>query len=253
VATAEHLRAIREICDRHGILLIFDEILSGFRTGMSCAQGYYGVTPDVCLLGKALTNGVPLAAIAGRERIMMKIMDPEDPVVAGGTFSGNLLGCAAGLAVMKSMEAPGFFDAWQSRVANFVRAIRVVVADVPAHDSPQVRFPRHDDELLPESEVLERQIRPESRRGQDQGEQPQNGLDHGRKCRVPQPGKSMESIRCAFWRETPMPRCGPCNQAARTPCPPAALLLHAHVCNSACYLFSGGLGWVGVLALQLIY
>ncbi len=122
--TTEYLQAVREICDQHGIILIFDEILSGFRTGISCAQGYYGVTPDLCLLGKALTNGVPLGAIAGKEQIMMKIMDPVDPVVAGGTFSGNLLGCAAGLAAMSIMEAPGFFDEWLARAGKFVDSLQ---------------------------------------------------------------------------------------------------------------------------------
>jgi glutamate-1-semialdehyde 2,1-aminomutase len=122
--TSEYLQAIREICDRYGILLIFDEILAGFRTGISCAQGYYGVTPDLCLLGKALTNGVPLGAIAGKEKIMMKIMDPVDPVVAGGTFSGNLLGCAAGVAAMRIMEAPGFFEEWLKRTSRFMEALQ---------------------------------------------------------------------------------------------------------------------------------
>jgi len=117
-SSTEYLQAIRQICDEHGIVFIIDEILSGFRTGISCGHGYYGVTPDLCLLGKALTNGVPLAAIAGKEEIMMKIMDPVDPVVAGGTFSGNLLGCAAGIASLTIMEQPGFFDTWLKRVDN---------------------------------------------------------------------------------------------------------------------------------------
>ena len=122
--SAEYLAAVREICDRHGIVLIFDEILSGFRTGLSCAQGYYGVTPDLCALGKALTNGFPLAAVAGKEAIMQKIMDPEDPVIAGGTFSGNLPGCAAGMASFGIMEAPGFFKAWLGRAEKFFRALQ---------------------------------------------------------------------------------------------------------------------------------
>lgn len=120
----EYLAAIRDICNRHGILLVFDEILSGFRTGITCAQGYYGVTPDLCALGKALTNGFPLAAVVGRESIMRKIMDPEDPVMAGGTFSGNLPGCAAGLAAIRIMEAPGFFQAWLDRTESFFSALR---------------------------------------------------------------------------------------------------------------------------------
>jgi glutamate-1-semialdehyde 2,1-aminomutase len=122
--TTEYLSAIRKICDRFGIVMIFDEILSGFRTGISCAQGYYGVTPDLCLLGKALTNGVPLAAIAGKDEIMQKIMDPVDPVIAGGTFSGNLLGCASGLAAIQIMEAPEFFDEWLTRVDNFLDGLQ---------------------------------------------------------------------------------------------------------------------------------
>jgi glutamate-1-semialdehyde 2,1-aminomutase len=132
--TRDYLAAIRDSCDRHGILLIFDEILSGFRTGISCAQGYYGVTPDLCALGKALTNGFPLAAVAGRESIMRKIMDPEDPVIAGGTFSGNLPGCAAGLAAIRIMEAPGFFQAWLDRAESFFCSLRDLLrrAGLPA-------------------------------------------------------------------------------------------------------------------------
>ncbi len=128
--TAEYLQTMREICDRYDIVLIFDEILAGFRTGISCAQGYYGVTPDVCLLGKALTNGVPLGAIAGKEEIMMKIMDPEDPVIAGGTFSGNLLGCSAGLAAIGIMETPGLFDEWLARTSMFMDTLQAIFDEV---------------------------------------------------------------------------------------------------------------------------
>ncbi len=128
--TSEYLQTMREICDQHDILLIFDEILSGFKTGISCAQGYYGVTPDVCLLGKALTNGVPLGAIAGKEAIMMKIMDPVDPVVAGGTFSGNLLGCAAGLAAMGIMENPGLWESWLGRAGKFFETLQSAFDDL---------------------------------------------------------------------------------------------------------------------------
>ena len=118
--TSEYLRDIRRICDQHGIVFIMDEILSGFRTGISCGQGYFDVTPDLCLLGKALTNGFPLAAIAGKEKIMAKILDPADPVIAGGTFSGNIPGCAAGLAALGIMEEPGFFRTWLARVDSFM-------------------------------------------------------------------------------------------------------------------------------------
>jgi glutamate-1-semialdehyde 2,1-aminomutase len=125
-SSTEYLQAIRKICDEHGIVFIIDEILSGFRTGISCGHGYYGVMPDLCLLGKALTNGVPLAAIAGKEKIMMKIMDPVDPVVAGGTFSGNLFGCAAGIASITIMEQPGFFDVWLKHTDNFYKDLQSI-------------------------------------------------------------------------------------------------------------------------------
>ena len=132
--STEYLMAVREICNRYGIVLIFDEILSGFRTGITCAQGYYGVTPDLCALGKALTNGFPLAAVAGKRAILQKIMDSEDPVIAGGTFSGNLLGCAAGLAAMSIMEEPGFFPAWLGRAERFFLALQDLLnrAGIPA-------------------------------------------------------------------------------------------------------------------------
>ncbi len=125
-SSTEYLQEIRDICDQYGIVFILDEVLSGFRTGLSCGQGYYGVTPDVCLLAKAMTNGVPLAAIAGKEKVMSKIMDPVDPVIAGGTFSGNLMGCAAGLAAIGVMESPGLFDAWIGRVEKFTDDLQSV-------------------------------------------------------------------------------------------------------------------------------
>jgi glutamate-1-semialdehyde 2,1-aminomutase len=125
-SSSEYLQAIRRICDAHGIVFIIDEILSGFRTGLTGGHGYYGVTPDLCLFGKALTNGVPLAAIAGKERIMMKIMDSADPVVAGGTYTGNLLGCAAGIAALTLMEQPGFFEAWLRRVNGFYADLQAI-------------------------------------------------------------------------------------------------------------------------------
>jgi len=128
-SSSEYLLAIRRICDEHGIVFIADEILSGFRTGMTGGHGYYGVTPDLCLFGKALTNGVPLAAVAGKKIIMEKIMDPIDPVVAGGTFSGNLFGCAAGIAALEIMEQPGFFDGWLRRVNCFYTQLQTIFDD----------------------------------------------------------------------------------------------------------------------------
>jgi len=107
--TREYLEKVNEIAHKYGIVVIYDEILSGFRIGLSCAQGYYGVTPDLCTLSKALSNGVPMAAVAGKEEIMSKIMDPELPVVHGGTFSGSLIGAAAAMVSLDIMMRPDFY------------------------------------------------------------------------------------------------------------------------------------------------
>jgi glutamate-1-semialdehyde 2,1-aminomutase len=133
-SSAEYMQAVRLICDKHGILFIADEILSGFRTGMTGGHGYYDITPDLCLFGKALTNGVPLAAVAGKRNVMDKIMDPVDPVVAGGTFSGNLFGCAAGIEALTIMEQPGFFESWLERVNDFYLHLQTIFdeANFPA-------------------------------------------------------------------------------------------------------------------------
>ncbi len=125
-SSTAYLQEIRRICDEHGIVFIADEILSGFRTGLTGGHGYYGVTPDLCLFGKALTNGVPLAVVAGKKFIMDKIMDPVDPVVSGGTFSGNLFGCAAGIASLTIMEQPGFFETWLERVDRFYANLQAI-------------------------------------------------------------------------------------------------------------------------------
>lgn len=107
--TREYLEKVNEIAHKHGIVVIYDEILTGFRVGISCAQGHYGVTPDLCTLGKALSNGVPIALVTGKEEIMSKIIDPQLPVFDGGTFSGNLLGTAAAIASLKIMKRPDFY------------------------------------------------------------------------------------------------------------------------------------------------
>jgi len=108
--TREYLEKVNEIAHKYGIVVIYDEILSGFRVGLSCAQGYYGVTPDLCTLSKALSNGVPMAVVAGEEEIMSKIMDPELPVVHGGTFSGSLIGATAAMASLDIMMRPDFYS-----------------------------------------------------------------------------------------------------------------------------------------------
>ena len=105
----EFLQAIRALCSKHGAVLIFDEVMTGFRVGQKCAQGLYGITPDLTTLGKVIGGGMPLAAFGGKREIMQCIA-PLGPVYQAGTLSGNPLAVAAGLATLKAIQAPGFYD-----------------------------------------------------------------------------------------------------------------------------------------------
>ena len=110
----EFLAAMRELCTRHGALLIFDEVMTGFRVAAGSAQGLYGVTPDLSTFGKVIGGGMPLGAFGGRRDIMEKIA-PLGPVYQAGTLSGNPLSVAAGLATLKKIAAPGFHQALEAR------------------------------------------------------------------------------------------------------------------------------------------
>ena len=105
----EFLQAIRALCSEHGAVLIFDEVMTGFRVDLGCAQGLYGITPDLTTLGKVIGGGMPLAAFGGKREIMEKIA-PLGPVYQAGTLSGNPLAVAAGLATLELIAAPGFYD-----------------------------------------------------------------------------------------------------------------------------------------------
>lgn len=103
------LQGLRDLCDGRRTLLIFDEVITGFRLGLAGAQGLYGVTPDLTTLGKILGGGLPLAAYGGRADIMDQL-SPVGPVYQAGTLSGNPLATAAGLAVLKELRKPGFYE-----------------------------------------------------------------------------------------------------------------------------------------------
>ena len=104
----EFLKTLRACCTRHGAVLIFDEVMTGFRVGLECAQGRYGITPDMTTLAKVIGGGMPLGAFGGRREIMEKIA-PLGPVYQAGTLSGNPLAVAAGLTTLRLIQAPGFF------------------------------------------------------------------------------------------------------------------------------------------------
>jgi glutamate-1-semialdehyde 2,1-aminomutase len=112
------LETLRELCTRHGAVLIFDEVMTGFRVAPGGAQAHYGIRPDLTTLGKVIGGGLPVGAVGGARAIMEKIA-PLGPVYQAGTLSGNPVAVAAGLATLKLVEAPGFHE----RVAATARAL----------------------------------------------------------------------------------------------------------------------------------
>lgn len=103
------LEGLRRLADEHGALLIFDEVMTGFRVGYGGAQGKYGITPDLTCLGKVIGGGLPAAAYGGR-RDLMELIAPAGPVYQAGTLSGNPLAMAAGAATLRAIRAPGVFE-----------------------------------------------------------------------------------------------------------------------------------------------
>jgi glutamate-1-semialdehyde 2,1-aminomutase len=105
----EFVRALRDLTARYGAVLIFDEVMTGFRVGPQGAQGLFGITPDLTTLGKVVGGGMPLGAFGGR-RDMMEKLAPLGPVYQAGTLSGNPVAVSAGLATLRLVGQPGFFD-----------------------------------------------------------------------------------------------------------------------------------------------
>ena len=103
------LEGLREICDDYGALLIFDEVMTGFRVGLAGAQGHYAVRPDLTTLGKVIGGGMPVGAFGGRREIMEQLA-PLGPVYQAGTLSGNPIAMTAGLKTLELISAPEFFE-----------------------------------------------------------------------------------------------------------------------------------------------
>jgi glutamate-1-semialdehyde 2,1-aminomutase len=123
------LEGLRRITAAHRALLIFDEVMTGFRVAHGGAQALYGITPDLTCLGKVIGGGLPVAAYGGRREIMAQIA-PAGPVYQAGTLSGNPLAMAAGVATLHALAAPGFYDGLRAQTAAlveiFTRAARQV-------------------------------------------------------------------------------------------------------------------------------
>jgi len=103
------LEGLREVCDENGVVLIFDEVMCGFRVAKGGAQEIYNVVPDMTTLGKVIGGGMPVGAFGGKQEIMNHIA-PLGPVYQGGTLSGNPIAMAAGKAMLDAISAPGFYD-----------------------------------------------------------------------------------------------------------------------------------------------
>jgi glutamate-1-semialdehyde 2,1-aminomutase len=118
---------LRALCDRHGALLIFDEVMTGFRVAPGGAQARLGVRPDLTTLGKIIGGGVPVGAFGGRADLMRR-MAPEGPVYQAGTLSGNPLAMAAGLATLQALAAPAVYETLERRTAALLSGIRDAAA-----------------------------------------------------------------------------------------------------------------------------
>jgi glutamate-1-semialdehyde 2,1-aminomutase len=113
------LQGLRELCDQHGVVLIFDEVMTGFRVALGGAQSLYRVTPDLTTLGKVIGGGMPVGAFGGRREIMEKIA-PLGPVYQAGTLSGNPVAMAAGLKTLELVSAAGFYEDLARRTETLV-------------------------------------------------------------------------------------------------------------------------------------
>lgn len=122
------LEGLRAACDRHGAVLIFDEVMTGWRVGLGGAQGHFGVRPDLTTLGKVIGGGLPVGAYGGRRDIMERIA-PLGPVYQAGTLSGNPLAMTAGLVTLRRLHAPGVFDAAAARTANLHAGLLAAATD----------------------------------------------------------------------------------------------------------------------------
>jgi len=117
-----YLQTLRELCTRHGSVLIFDEVMTGFRVGPQGAQGLFDIHPDLTTLGKVVGGGMPLAVFGGRKNIM-ECIAPLGPVYQAGTLSGNPVAVAAGLATLRLIGADGFFDDLGRRTRALVEGL----------------------------------------------------------------------------------------------------------------------------------
>ena len=117
------LETLRRVCDQHGAVLIFDEVMTGFRVGPRGAAGRYGIAPDLITLGKVIGGGMPVGAFGGRADLMTRLA-PLGPVYQAGTLSGNPVAMAAGLATLSALDEPGFYERLFARTRELADGLR---------------------------------------------------------------------------------------------------------------------------------
>ncbi|MCG3170497.1 MAG: Glutamate-1-semialdehyde 2,1-aminomutase [Pseudomonadales bacterium] len=121
------LETLREVCTASGAVLIFDEVMTGFRVALGGAQAQFGITPDLTTLGKVIGGGMPVGAFGGRREIMQQV-SPAGPVYQAGTLSGNPMAMAAGLATLRAITAPGFHATLAARTTRLLEGMRAEAA-----------------------------------------------------------------------------------------------------------------------------
>lgn len=121
-ASPDFLTTLRKLCTQYGSVLIFDEVMTGFRVGLECAQGLYQIKPDLTILGKVIGGGMPMAAFGGR-RDIMQCLAPLGAVYQAGTLSGNPVAVAAGLATLNEVQKPGFYEALAAKTEQLVQGL----------------------------------------------------------------------------------------------------------------------------------
>ena len=127
-AAPEFVAAMRRLCSQHGALLVYDEVMTGLRVGLGSVQGIHGVTPDLTVLGKVIGGGMPLAAFGGRRDVMQHLA-PIGAVYQAGTLSGNPIATACGLATLKLLQAPGFYESLAHTTRSMVNGLANAAQD----------------------------------------------------------------------------------------------------------------------------
>jgi glutamate-1-semialdehyde 2,1-aminomutase len=128
----EFIKAMRELTQQYGSVLIYDEVMTGFRVALGGAQSLHGITPDLTCLGKVMGGGMPMAAFGGRKDIMQKLA-PIGNVYQAGTLSGNPLAVAAGLTTLNLVSAPGFYDKLSAQIGSLLAGMEQLAKEA-GHD-----------------------------------------------------------------------------------------------------------------------